>query len=62
MSNTTLHPPGDKLQKAILEFSELLEEAKEEERQKILQKVVMKFDLSPKEGLFLERNCLEIKS
>ncbi len=56
MPKTTIHPPGDKIQKAIKEFSELLEEKPEIDRRKLLEKVVKKFDLSPKECDFLERN------
>ena len=58
MGNTDIHPPGDKMQKAIVEFSELLEKSEAHDRVKILQKVVMQYDLSPKESLFLERHCL----
>jgi len=46
------------MQKAIVEFSELLEKSEAHDRVKILQKVVMQYDLSPKESLFLERHCL----
>jgi hypothetical protein len=56
MPKTTIHPPGDKLQKAIKEFSELVEENPDIERWKLLEKVVKKFDLSPKECDFLERH------
>lgn len=56
MPKTTIHPPGDKLQKAIKEFSELVEENPDLERWKLLEKVVKKFDLSPKECDFLERH------
>ncbi len=56
MPKTTIHPPGDKLQKAIKEFSELVGENPDVERWKLLEKVVKKFDLSPKESDFLERH------
>ena len=56
MPKTTIHPPGDKMQKAIKEFSQLLEENPEIERWKLLEKVVKNFDLSPKECDFLERH------
>jgi hypothetical protein len=56
MTKTTIYPPGDKIQKAVREFSELLEENPENDRQKLLEKVVKKFDLSPKECDFLERH------
>ncbi|WP_205747232.1 hypothetical protein [Desulfopila sp. IMCC35006] len=45
------------MQKAIKEFSELVEEKPETARWKLLEKVVKKFDLSPKECEFLERHC-----
>ncbi len=56
MPKTTIHPPGEKMQKAIKEFSELIEEKPETERWKLLEKVVRKFDLSPRECEFLERH------
>ncbi len=56
MAKTTIHPPGDKIQKAIKEFSELLDEKPEIERWKLLENVVKKFDLSPKDCDFLERH------
>ena len=56
MPETSIHPPGDKVQKAIKEFSELLQEQPGIDRGKLLEKVVRKFDLSPKECDFLERH------
>ena len=56
MTKTTIYPPGDKIQKAVREFSELLEENPENDRRKLLEKVVKKFDLSPKDCDFLERH------
>lgn len=58
MSKTTIFPPGDKLQKAVKEFSERLEENPESERHEILQKIVLKYDLSPKDCEFLRRISL----
>ncbi len=52
-------PLGDKLQKALQEFSELVKENQDVERWKLLEKVVIKFDLSPKECDFLERHFKE---
>ncbi len=56
MPKTTIHPPGEKIQKAIREFSELLNEKPEIERWKLLENVIKKFDLSPKDCDFLERH------
>jgi len=56
MPKTTIHPPGEMIQKAIREFSELLEEIPNSNRQKLLEKVAQKYDLSPKECDFLERH------
>jgi hypothetical protein len=60
MPKTTIHPPGDKLQKAIREFSELAADNPEMERWKLLEKIVKKFDLSPKECDFLERHFKDV--
>ena len=56
MPETTIHPPGDKLQKALREFSELLLKHPEKSRSQLLQAVEIKFDLSPKECDFFKRN------
>ncbi|NOR26735.1 MAG: hypothetical protein GQ542_20560 [Desulforhopalus sp.] len=56
MPKTTIHPPGEMIQKAIREFSELLDEKPEVDRRKLLEKVAQKYDLSPKECDFLERH------
>ena len=56
MPKTTIFPPGDKLQKAIKDYSEQLEENAEKERQKILKEIVLKYDLSPKDCEFLNRH------
>jgi hypothetical protein len=56
MPETTIHPSGDKLQKALREFSELLLKHPAKSRSQLLQEVEIKFDLSPKECDFLNRN------
>lgn len=56
MPKTTIHPPGDKMQKAIKELSELVAEKPERDRRRLLEKIVIKYDLSPKECDFLERH------
>jgi len=61
MPKTSIHPPGDKLQKAIKEFSELLTEKPDVQRSKLLEKVVIKYDLSPKDSDFLERHFKQKK-
>ncbi len=48
---------SDKVKKAIQEFSEQLCNKPEEKRNTILQKVILKFDLSPLEADFLQRQC-----
>ncbi len=60
MSKETIHPPGDKMKKALQEFSELLETKPEEKRYLLLQQVALKFDLSPSECAFLERHFNEL--
>lgn len=59
MPKTTIHPPGDKMKKAILELSELLAAKPEKNRRQLLEKVAIKFDLSPNECAFLERHFKE---
>ena len=56
MPKDTIHPSGDKIKKAIKEFSELLAKKPGKNRRKLLQEVAMKFDLSPNECAFLERH------
>lgn len=55
------HSPigGDKLKKAVLHFSELLESSPEKSRAELLQKVQLKFDLSPADCEFLNRHLAE---
>jgi hypothetical protein len=56
MPKTTIHPPGEKMQKALKEFLDLQERKPEKDRRQLLQEVAMKFDLSPKECDFLDRH------
>ncbi len=60
MPKSTIHPPGDKLQKALREFSELLLKHPEKSRSQLLQKVEVQFDLSPKECDFFKRNLEQV--
>lgn len=59
MPKTTIHPPGEKMKKAIRELSELLVSKPEKNRKQLLQQVAIKFDLSPNEYAFLERHFKE---
>jgi len=61
MPKSSIHPPGDKIQKAIKEFSELLTDKPDVERWKLLEMVVTKYDLSPKDCEFLERHFKQEK-
>jgi hypothetical protein len=56
MSDIPVCQPGDRLNKAIAEFSLLLQEKPEKSRQQLLAEVALRFDLSPRECLFLERH------
>ncbi len=53
MPDYAMHPSGDKMKKAIKEFSELLLESQEKNRWQLLQQVELKYDLSPQECEFL---------
>lgn len=59
MPKTTIHPPGEKMKKAIQELSELIASKPEKSRTQLLQQVALKFDLSPNECAFLERHFKE---
>lgn len=54
-----VQPPGDKMKKAIKDFSEQLVRKPEKKRRQLLQEVAIKFDLSPNECAFLERHFME---
>jgi len=62
MSQHTIHPPSDKIKKAIKEFSELLLNAPEKNRQQLLQQVELKYDLSPQECEFFNNHFSQEKS
>lgn len=59
MPQYSLHPPSDKVKKAILEFSELVQEQPEKTRWQLLQQVELKYDLSPQECEFLNNHFKE---
>ena len=59
MPKSTIHPPGEKIKKALVELSELLKNTPEKKRSLLLQQVAMKYDLSPNECAFLERHFQE---
>jgi hypothetical protein len=50
---------GDKLKRAVIHFSELVELSPEKSRAELLQIVQLKFDLSPAECDFLDRRLKE---
>ena len=61
MTTSPLHLPGDKLRKALLEYGESLQENKNRKKSEILAHIQQKYDLSPLECSFLERQILEQK-
>ena len=52
---------GDKKKQALSELCELLKKYPDKSRQALLQQVEIKFDLTPKECEFLNRNFQEQK-
>ena len=56
MTQYSIQPPGDKIKKALKEFSELLFNSPEKNRWEILQLVELKYDLSPQECEFLNNH------
>ncbi|MBW1636506.1 MAG: hypothetical protein JRC87_10935 [Deltaproteobacteria bacterium] len=61
MPQQTIHPPGDKIKKAVKELSELLLKEGEKKRRQLLLQVQLKYDLSPQECEFLTRQFSEEK-
>ncbi len=61
MAHHSLHPPSDKIKKAIIEFSELLLTSPEKTRWQLLQLIELKYDLSPQECEFLNKHLREEK-
>ncbi len=59
MSQNSIHPPGDKIKKAIKELSELALNSPEKTRWQLLQLVELKYDLSPQECEFLNNHFRE---
>jgi hypothetical protein len=55
MPKDTIYPPGDKIIKAIKEYSEELTLQGDKDQNALLQKIILKYDLSPKECEFMER-------
>jgi hypothetical protein len=49
----TIMPEGEEIQRAIQWVSENLEEKREQSLQKLIEKAVFKFDLSPVDAEFL---------
>lgn len=54
--NLPTQPPGDKMKKAIICFSEILQLQPDKDKKEILQEVEIKFDLSPIECEFLNKH------
>ncbi len=50
---TTIMPEGDSIRKAVKWISDMLQEAPGKSVQKLVNEAVLRFDLSPKEALFL---------
>lgn len=55
-SDLPTHIPGDKLKKAILEFSELTQKNPDKKRSAIINEMAIKFDLTPQESAFLQKH------
>jgi len=62
MVKQIVQPPGDNIKKAIRELSELLLKEGEKNRPQLLQKIGLKYDLSPHECEFLNRHFSGIES
>ncbi len=56
MSGLPTSRPGDKLKRALAEFSEIMQANPDKTRTAVLNEMITKYDLSPKEGQFLREN------
>ncbi|BHH83241.1 hypothetical protein [Desulforhopalus sp. 52FAK] len=56
MPKDSIYPPGDKIIKAVKEYSEELSLQGKEKQKNILEKIMLKYDLSPKECEFLHKH------
>lgn len=56
MPKDSIFPPGDKIVKAVKEYSEEISIQGREKRKSILEKIILKYDLSPKECEFLHKH------
>ena len=56
MPKDNIFPPGDKIIKAVKEYSEEISIQGKEKQKSILEKIILKYDLSPKECDFLHRH------
>lgn len=54
-NESPLNLPGDKLRKALADYAELQREHPEKKKSQILNEIQKKYDLSPLECAFLER-------
>lgn len=59
MSNTSIHPPGEKVKKAVQEFCEILSEEPDRDKRQLFRRLAVKYDLSPLECDFFERYLSE---
>jgi len=56
MTQQPTQTAGDKCRQALTELTHLLEQHPEKSRKELLQKVEIKFDLTPKDCAFLNQN------
>ncbi|WP_035246088.1 hypothetical protein [Desulfogranum mediterraneum] len=54
--NSSLYPHSDKIKKALVWICETLEDKPQLSRKEAIQQAVIRFDLSPADSTFLEKN------
>ena len=59
--STPAQRPGDKLKKALQWVCEILEEHPEKQRTKVFKEAEIRYDLTPKECEFLDKNFAEME-
>jgi hypothetical protein len=60
--SSSLYPPSEKVKKALLWVSEMVTRDPDASRKKLLQEAEIRFDLSPADCTFLEKNFSSSKT
>ena len=57
-----VHSPGDKMKRALCWLSETVQQYPDKSRRQVIEEAQIRFDLSPAECAFLEKNFAGLKA